>query len=294
LFLSRDTGGPMARTVADAAAVLDVVAGTDPADAATASADARRADSYLKSLDEEGLRGARIGVLRQFQNAAEDDPEVIKLLDQALADMKRQGATTIDDVRVPDISPGRLGCDRFKHDLNAYLAHLGPQAPVKSLAEVIASQKFYPGLEKSFRDSDMQPPPDQNPRCREGDENARILSEGVLKAMNDARLDALVYPTWNNPPRMIGDLNTPHGNNSNRISPHTGFPSLTVPMGYTHGSLPAGLQILGRPWSEPVLIRIAYGYEQSTLHRRAVRRRSLRNIRRLTFHNRSRIAHFVL
>jgi Asp-tRNA(Asn)/Glu-tRNA(Gln) amidotransferase A subunit family amidase len=204
-------------------------------------------------------------------NPSEDDPEVIKLLDQALGDMQRQGATIVEDVRVPDISPARLGCDRFRADLNAYLAHLGRQAPVKSLGEIIASQKFYPPMEKSYRDSDAQPPPDQNPRCQEGDENARILREGVLKAMDDGHLDALVYPTWNNPPRLIGDLNTPHGNNSNRIAPHAGFPAITVPMGFTHGSLPAGLQILGRPWSEPVLIRIAYGYEQATHHRRPPR-----------------------
>ncbi len=86
--------------------------------------------------------------------------------------------------------------------------------------------------------------------------------------MDDARLDALVYPTWNNPPRLIGDLSSPHGNNSNRIAPHAGFPALTIPMGFTHGTLPAGLEILGRPWSEATLIRIAYGYEQATHHRR--------------------------
>ena len=116
---------------------------------------------------------------------------------------------------------------------------------MKSLAEIIASQKFHPPIEKSLHDSEAQPPPDQNPKCQDGDENARLLGDGVLKAMDEARLDALVYPTWNNPPRLIGDLNTPHGNNSNRISPPTGFPALTVPMGFAHGTLPAGLQILG-------------------------------------------------
>ena len=89
----------------------------------------------------------------------------------------------------------------------------------------------------------------------------------VLRVMDERRLDVLVYPSWNNPPRLIGDLNTPHGNNSPRISPPTGFPAMTVPMGFVRGSLPAGLQILGRPWSEPVLIRIAYAYEQATRHR---------------------------
>ncbi|HEY4406246.1 MAG TPA: amidase family protein [Xanthobacteraceae bacterium] len=267
LFLSRDTGGPMARTVADAAAVLDVVAGADPADAMTL-AQGRRSDSYLGALDKDGLKGARIGVLRQFLAGADPDPEVLRLFEQALVDMKRQGAEIVERIGVPEIPTSQLGCDRFKHDINAYLAHLGPQAPVKTLADIIASQKFYPPLEKTLLDSQAQAPPDQNPRCLAGDQNARRLAQGVLKAMDDARLDALVYPTWNNPPRLIGDLNSPHGNNSNRIAPHAGFPALTMPMGFTHGTLPAGIEMLGRPWSEATLIRIAYGYEQATRHRR--------------------------
>jgi len=266
LFLSRDVGGPLARTVADAAAVLEVVAGKDPDDPATAAAPAPRPGSYLAALDRDGLKGARIGVLRQFLAGPGPDPEVLHLFEQALLDMKRQGAEIVD-AAVPDIPASQLGCDRFKHDFEAYLAKLGPNAPVKSLADVIASRKFYPPLERTLLDSVSQPPPDENPRCREGDANARRLAEGVLKAMDDARLDALVYPTWNNPPRLIGDLNSPDGNNSNRVSPHTGFPALTVPMGFAGGTLPAGLQILGRPWSEAALIRIAYAYEQATHHR---------------------------
>jgi amidase len=269
LFLNRDTGGPMARTVADAAAVLDAVSGADPADVVTASAQGRRPDSYLSSLDKDGLKGARIGVLRQFLAGSDPDPEVARLFEQALVDMKRQGAEIVEGTGVPDIPTSELGCDRFKYDINAYLAHLGPQAPVKTLADIIASQRFYPPLEKTLLASEAQPPPDQNPKCRVGDENARRLGQGVLKAMDDARLDALVYPTWNNPPRLIGDLNSPHGNNSNRIAPHAGFPALTIPMGFTRGTLPTGLEILGRPWSEATLIRIAYGYEQATRHRRS-------------------------
>jgi Asp-tRNA(Asn)/Glu-tRNA(Gln) amidotransferase A subunit family amidase len=89
--------------------------------------------------------------------------------------------------------------------------------------------------------------------------------------MANARLDAIVYPTWSNPPRLIGDLNTPHGDNSQDLSPHTGFPAFTVPMGWVRvrdDDLPVGLQILGDAWSEPTLIEIAYGFEQQTRHRR--------------------------
>ena len=86
--------------------------------------------------------------------------------------------------------------------------------------------------------------------------------------MDSVEVDAVIYPSWNNPPRKIGDLESPHGNNSPFIPPHTGQPALTVPMGFTYGNLPAGLQIMGRPFGEPVVIRIAYAYEQATRHRR--------------------------
>jgi Asp-tRNA(Asn)/Glu-tRNA(Gln) amidotransferase A subunit family amidase len=95
------------------------------------------------------------------------------------------------------------------------------------------------------------------------------LRAAVLKLMADQRLDALLYPTWSNPPRLIGDLNTPGGDNNQFFSPSTGFPAITVPMGFTRGdTLPAGLQFFGRPWDEATLIRLAYSYEQATHHRR--------------------------
>ena len=202
------------------------------------------------------------------------DPEIVKLFEAALADMKKQGAEIVDRIKVPEIDEipaSTLGaCNRFKHDLKAYFARLGPNAPMKSLDDILASQKFHPSVEKALLASQTASdlPPDQNPKCQEVTQNERRLAEGVLKAMDDAKLDVLVYPSWNFPPRLIGDLNTPHGNNSPRISPHTGFPAITVPMGFARGTLPAGLQILGRPWSESTLFKIAYSYEQATGHRR--------------------------
>jgi len=271
LFLNRDIGGPMARTVADAVAVFDVVAGYDPDDPVTAASQGKRPDSYLQFLDKDGLRGARIGVVRQLFRGADTDPEILRLLELALADMKRQGAEIVEAVNIAEIDqipPASLFCNRFKYDIEAYLGSLGPQAPVKTLDDILASQKFHPSIEKRMRDAQAEPPPDQNPKCREAEEGGRRLTQGVLTAMDTGALDALVYPSWNNPPRLIGDLNTPHGNNSNRLAPPTGFPAMTVPMGFVRGSLPAGLQILGRPWSEPTLIKIGYAYEQATQHRR--------------------------
>jgi amidase len=272
LFLDRDIAGPLARTVADAVAVFDVIAGSDPADEVTAPAQSRRPYSYLDSLDRDGLKGARIGVVRQLFAGPDPDREVVGLMEQAVLDMKRQGAEIVDGLtiaEIDDIAPAKFACNRFKQDLDAYLSQLGPLAPIKTLDDLVASQKFHPSIQKNLLDSQLEAPAELNPKCQEAIESRRRLAQGVLREMDNARLDALVYPTWNNPPRLIGDLNTPHGNNSNRLSPPTGFPAFNVPMGFTHGTLPAGLQILGRPWSEPTLIRIAYGYEQATRHRRA-------------------------
>jgi amidase len=270
LFLNRDIGGPMARTVADAVAVFDVVAGYDPADPVTAASEGKRPESYLKSLDKDGLRGARIGALRQLFRETDTDPGIMHLMEQALVDMKGQGAEIIDGVDIAEIDQiplGNLFCNRFKYDIEAYLASLGPQAPVKTLDDILASGKFHPSIEKRMRDAQAEPPPERNPSCIIAEESGRRLARAVLAAMDNAKLDALVYPSWDYPPRLIGDLNTPHGNNSPRISPPTGFPAMTVPMGFVRGNLPAGLQILCRPWSEPVLIRIGYSYEQATRHR---------------------------
>jgi Asp-tRNA(Asn)/Glu-tRNA(Gln) amidotransferase A subunit family amidase len=112
-------------------------------------------------------------------------------------------------------------------------------------------------------------PPESLPGCASRDRFRAGLRAAVLRAMDSQRLDALIYPTWSNPPRLIGDLNTPHGDNNQLFSPSTGFPAITVPMGYTRGVLPAGLQFFGRPWDELRLIRLAYGYEQTTKHRQA-------------------------
>ena len=271
LFLNRDIGGPMARTMADAVAVFDVIAGYDPADPVTTAAQGKRPDSYLTLLDRNGLNGARIGVVRQLFMGPETDPEIRQALEHALADMTRQSAEVVDDVSIPEtdqIPLGKLFCNRFKYDIDAYLAQRRPEPPVKDLDAILASQKFHPSIEIRMRDAKAQPPPEESPNCKEVAENAQRLAQGVLQVMDERRLDVLVYPSWNNPPRLIGDLNTPHGNNSPRLSPPTGFPAITVPMGFVHGNLPAGLQILGRPWSEPTLIKIGYAYEQATRHRR--------------------------
>ncbi len=272
LNLTRDIGGPMGRTVEDVVRVFDVVAGSDPSDPVTREADARRPESYLESLHRGGLRGVRIGVLRQLIGDAAD-PEVVSLFDQALADMQRLGAVIVDPVEIrmpePDGSAApNVTCGYFKFDLEAYLASLGEGAPVRSLADIIASGEFHGSIEKRLIDAEaIQLAPADNPACAERAERSRILRQDAEAAFDEYGVVAMAYPTWNNAPRLQGDLVTPHGNNSPRLSPPTGFPSITVPMGFSYHEFPAGLQLLGVPWSEPTLFALAYDYEQATRHR---------------------------
>jgi amidase len=265
----------MARSVADAVAVLDVIAHADPRDPVTAEADAHRPPSYLAFLDPQGLRGKRIGVSRQIADRRNADPAVLRVFDEAIAAMRRAGAEIVDSVWIQeqaDIPLGQRWCPRFKFDLENYLASLGPNAPVKTLADILKSGRFHPTVRGSLEFFEgIEASPDTNPVCVGARENQEKLRVGVRRVMAASRLDAIVYPTWSNPPRLIGDLNSPHGDNSQDLAPHTGFPAFTVPMGWVHVrdyDLPLGLQILGDAWSEPTLIQIAYGFEQATHHRR--------------------------
>ena len=269
LYLDRDIGGPMARSVADAAAVLDVIFGVDPADTVTFRQRGRTPQRYSYFLLPDAMRGKRLGVVRQLSDTESADPEVVLRFNEALSDIVALGATVIDPVRIPELdSLPNLFCTRFKTDINAYLASLGEDAPVESLGEIIASGAFHPSIERRLRSFAAFTSPGEDEGCRRAARGAEQLRRSVTALLERHDLDALVYPTWSNPPRRIGDLESPHGNNSFQLSPPTGFPAITVPMGYVGGGLPAGLQLLGEPWSEPALLGMAYAYEQASRHRR--------------------------
>lgn len=276
LYLDHDVGGPMTRTVEDAATILNVIAGHDQADPVTRAAAGVSHGDYRRYLQPEGLRGARIGVLRQLSNREGADAEVLVRFEQALEAMRLAGATVVDALKIPELDglvpPIRgdeltVWCPSFKADLEAYLASLGADAPVTTLQEIIDSGKFHPDLTADLEYFQRQPRPEENEECREAARNRDSLRTSVRALLQEHRLDALAFPTWSNPPRLIGDLNTPHGDNSQHIAPHAGFPAITVPMGFVHGGLPVGLQLTGDAFSEPVLIRLAYAFEQSTRHR---------------------------
>jgi len=264
----------MARTVTDAVAVFQVVAGYDSNDAVTEASRARTIPDYAKALRRDGLKGARLAVLPQAYVTATTDTEVVRVFTRAVAELRRNGATVLDSVVIPELDSLRRsagsGCNPFKFDLERFLSSRNDTTlPVKTLAELIRSRRFHPSVEVRLTTAQAESlPPERNPGCAARDRFREALRAAVLRAMDENRLDAFVYPTWSNPPRLIGDLNTPHGDNNQLFSPSTGYPAITVPMGYTRAVLPAGLQFFGRPWSEETLIRLAYSYEQATKWRR--------------------------
>jgi len=273
LSLLADIAGPMARTVEDAARIFQVVVGEDPDDPVTAASRGRAVPDYRAALKPDALRGARIGVLRQAYESETTDPEVRQVFLRAVEDLRRAGATIVDPaVVVLDGVRRQAGlppCQGFKHDINQFFAARAGRIPMGSLAEVVKSGRFHPTVQRRLEQAEQGPSngPD-TPSCAAERDYREAVRRAVLQVMETSQLDAYVYPTWSNPPRLIGDLNTPAGDNSQFFSPTTGFPAVQVPMGYTRGHLPAGLTLYGRPWSEATLLGYAYAFEQATRHRR--------------------------
>lgn len=272
LSMTNDTGGPICRTVEDAVRLLDVIVGYDKADSLTKRNEGKIPATYRQFLDKSGLKGARIGVFRQLCTAKNSDPQVYALFNKALDELRAAGATVIDSIRVMELDTINKSFDtipQLRRDFNQYLANLGPNAPHKTLKSIIKSKQYHPYLEKSLLDADADT---LAPEAHKGwSKNMALrarLRQLLLRAMDSTGVDVLVYPSFSYPPRLIGDLNTPSGTNNNALSPPTGFPAFTVPMGFTYNDLPAGLQFFGRPFSEPTLVRLCYAYEQATHHRR--------------------------
>ncbi len=272
LFLSADVGGPIARTVEDAATVLSAVAGYDPEDPITKNSDGKVQKDYTKFLDKNGLRGARIGVFRPYIDAATTDPQIKALTEKAIADLKAQGAEIVDPFVIPNFETltRNIGCGDFQADLNAYLEKHGQNATYKTLAEIVDSGLYMPYIDAQLkRNVAPKPADDASAPCLDTYHNEKKIAfrEAILSAMARDKVDAIVYPTWSNAPRKVGDTKTPAGDNSQILSPQTGFPAITVPMGFTYDVLPAGLTFLGKLFDEPTLIKYAYAYEQATKHR---------------------------
>ncbi|MGI9628149.1 MAG: amidase family protein, partial [Longimicrobiales bacterium] len=275
---SQDTAGPMCRTVRDAAVLLGAITGVDPRDSATDASRGNSQTDYTQFLDDGGLSGARIGVARSFGGF---DPETLRLFDEAISAMGASGAEIVDPANLPtaawnDELPLILLEYEFKADLNAYLESLGPDAPVKSLAEVIdfnernadTEMPFF-GQERMHGAQGRGPLTDQVYLDAVRTIQRRTREDGIDRLMNEHSLDAIVAPTrspaWLTDHILGDNLN---GGSSAGPAAIAGYPDITVPMGFVSG-LPVGVSFFGGAWSEPTLIRIAYAYEQATNHRTA-------------------------
>lgn len=268
-----DVIGPMARTVEDAATVLDVLVGVDPDDPATDALGQRGPVPSVTERLDDGLQGIRLGVLRQaYQGGAvKIDAQVAKLFSRAVSDLKSLGAAVVDSVSIEYVAPSPKAelCRGLKYDLNLYLQRQGTRAPVHSLAEIIFSGRFDPTIETDLRamESVAQNGPGSDP-CAASLAYRAAVAAAVSAAMDKHGVDALIYPTWSQPPQLTFHVDSVEAGQTLRFATAAGFPAITVPMGFTADILPTGLSFLGRAWSEPQLLRVANAYDRATRHRR--------------------------
>ena len=274
---SQDGAGPMCRTMRDAAILLGALTGVDPGDAATAASAGKSFTDYTKFLDADGLRGARIGVVRKYFGFSD---LVDGLMEQALDVMKKNGAVIVDPADIVTI--GKTGDNEtnvllyeLKADLNAYLARLGPNAPVHTLKEMIEFNDRHSQAEMPYFGQDMflkaeAKGPLTTKEYLDALENNLRLSrkEGIDATMDKFQLDALVAPTGG--PAWLTDLvdGDNSGGQSSTAAAVAQYPSISVPAGYVFG-LPVGISFFGRAWSEPSLIKYAYSFEQAVKMRKA-------------------------
>lgn len=275
ISFTQDTAGPMARTVQDAAICLGALIEMDSADSKTHAGDRVVYTDYTQFLKKDGLKGKRIG---WYKAPAGRNYKVDAVMEETVAYIKSQGAEIIEVEEIGNEEVGRLSFQimlfEYKDGLNRYFQALGPDAKIKSLEELIAfnksdsiEMKFYNqqylemAQEKSGLDSDEYK--NALAKMLRG-----IREEGIDKVMNDLKLDAIIAPTGG--PAWKTDWTNGDSGHVSSSSPaaRSGYPNITVPMGFIDG-LPVGISFFGRAWSEPILLEVAYSYEQGTLHRRA-------------------------
>jgi len=276
---SQDGAGPMCRTVRDAATLLGALTGTDPRDSSTAGSQGKSFADYTRFCDPNGLKGARIGVARKYFGFSD---AVDALMEQALDAMKKQGATLVDPADIEtlgkfDESELLVFMYELKADLNTYLANLGPNAPVRTLKEIIDFNDRNHQKEMPYFGQDLFVKAEAKGSLTEKayldalEKNHQLArTEGIDATMDKYHLDAIVAPTGG--PAWITDLvNGDHvaGGSSNAAAV-AGYPNINVTAGFISG-LPVGISFFGRAWSEPTLIRLAFAFEQTTKARQAPR-----------------------
>lgn len=275
-YITGERGGPMAHSVADLTATLEVIAGFDSDDLWTAhSLGKMPMESYTTFLDPAGLRGARVGVLSEAWDFTPCDPAVIELAKAAIKVFGDNGTEVFDPVSLGLNLPNYLLANglpsKFERiqAVNQYLSRQAPGYPFKNARELLLD---HPGVPERPQDREALANPvdlDRDPQYRATLEGRTRLREMVVGLMDRYGLDALIYPHKLHGPLVIGPKDDPErAYQPNQMSPLTGLPAFIVPMGFTDEGLPVGLEILGRPWSEPTLIKLASGFEAVTNNRR--------------------------
>lgn len=274
-YITGERGGPMARSVRDLCNVLDVIAGFDSYDLWTAQSLGKMPDKpYVSFIDPKGLHGARVGVLKEAWDFSPVEPDVVALAKKAIAVFGENGAKVFDPVSLGIDLPNYLQTNsspsRYERiaAINQYLARQGPNYPFKNAAELLLNHPGIPG--RAADKTALEHPIDLNhdPEYRATLEGRAALRAMVIALMDRYQLDALIFPHKLSRPLKIGPRNDPERKYiPNQLSPTTGLPSFVVPMGFTPDGLPVGLEIMGRPWSEPTLIKLASGFEAVTKNR---------------------------
>lgn len=269
---SQDTAGPMARTVRDAAIMLGALAGVDPEDKATTVKERKASADYTQFLDANGLKGARIGVVRKYFGFL---PQVDVVMEESLNALKQNGAIIIDPVDIEtlgkfDDTENTVLLYELKADMKAYLDRVGASAPVHSLKDIIEfneknakTEMPYFGQEIFLKAEAKGPLTDKEYLDALEANHKLTRTEGIDAVMDKFNLDALVAPT-DSPAWMTDLIDGDHFlGGSSQLAAVAGYPSITVPAGFVFG-LPVGISFFGRAWSEPVLLKIAYAFEQTT------------------------------
>ncbi len=267
LSSTQDIGGPLARSVTDLAIMLDATVGADPNDAITAESKGHIPKSYRDALTPDGLKGARIGVVRTLFGTGGEDREYGKVVDDALKKMKEQGAEVME-VSIPGLDDlfkdSSVILHEFRWDLAAFLDKR-PGAPVKTLGEIIDKGLAHDQLQERLisRNPDRR----DEEAYRKAIVKRKATLEAVKAVLEENKLGALAYPTAQRKPNLVGD--EPNGGSTCQLSATTGLPAMSVAVGFGTSGMPVGLELLGAPFAEATLLKIAYGWEQSAHPRKA-------------------------
>lgn len=266
---TQDEAGPIARTVQDVARLLDVMAGYDPADPVTAFSRGHIPETYTAYLDLDGLRGARIGVLRAYFGSEAVHAEVNAVIETAMRRMEALGASLVP-IEIPMLAEltrvGSVYSFEYKIAFNAYLESLGPAAPVHTLEEFIARGRFHPSLRNGLEHDDGVINGLNDPQYLSRLRSRRELRQIVMNVMGKHNLDAILYPHQQ---RLVGRIGENQLDRNGALAYSTGFPALSFPAGFSAPTrtaplgVPVGVELLGPDWSEPQLIRMAYAFQEA-------------------------------